>query len=279
MREETQFFETASDEGDKNLPLSALSLFSMPGKTPNGHELSNLYVSERVTKKPAGNLHQISEISYDPCNAPKEFNPGLRLLKEQIIESKNAAINLNSFFAGSNSCQLFIGKNAEIIAFNEVCASYVEKVYNLTLYTGAKVTTYTNKPYVPEFINNYNKALSGSPVQVKQQIKWNDETIWCHLTYVPARNSGDEIIGVFFNLINITKKIALKQKVFEQKQALTKIAFIQSHEVRRPVASILGFMNLFKANDYIVSKEELMMMEQAVNELDEKIREIVNQIY
>jgi hypothetical protein len=68
-------------------------------------------------------------------------------------------------------------------------------------------------------------------------------------------------------------------RVFEQKQALTKIAFIQSHEVRRPVASILGLMNVFKAHDYAVSKEELLMMEHAVNELDEKIQEIVNHIY
>ena len=260
MQKETQFFETTSELGNEYFLFSPEPSFSKAGQIADGPELSNLYVSERVTKQPNGNAR-------------------LKLLKEQIVESKNTEANLNSFFEGSNACQLFIGENSEIVAFNEVCASYIQKVYNLTLYTGARVTAYTDKPYVAEFMNNYYKALNGTPVQIKQQVKWNDEIIWCHFTYVPARNSENEIIGVFFNLINITKKIELKQRVFEQKQALTKIAFIQSHEVRRPVASILGLMNVFKASDYVVSREELLMMEHAVNELDEKIQEIVNHIY
>ncbi|HZY39035.1 MAG TPA: PAS domain-containing protein [Mucilaginibacter sp.] len=279
MRKETQFFQTTSNEGNKSFSFSSAAPFSIHTKISDGCKLSNLYASDLVAKRPAGNPHQNQEMLRKINKTTRTFNPRLQLLKEEIVDSKNSEINLNSFFEGSNACQLFIGKNAEIIAFNEVCATYIQKVYNLRLYTGAIVTDYSNEPYVAEFINNYYKALNGTPVQIKQQIKWDNEIIWCHFTYVPARNSGDEIIGVFFNLVNITKRIALKQKVFEQKQALTKIAFIQSHEVRRPVASILGLMNVFKASDYAVTKEELLMMEQAVNELDEKIREIVNHIY
>ena len=279
MRKETQFFQTTLDEGNKSFPFSSMVPFSMPEEIANGRQVSNLHVSNRVNKQPDGNPYQIVEMSGKVNNSHKAFKPTLKVLKEQIVESESAEVNLNSFFEGSNACQLFIGKNAEIIAFNEVCANYIEKIYSLKLYAGARVTDYTNMPYVAEFINNYYKALNGMPVHIKQQIKWDDEIIWCHFTYVPARNAQNEIIGVFFNLINVTKRIALKQKVFEQKQALTKIAFIQSHEVRRPVASILGLMNVFKASDYVVSKEELLMMEQAVNELDEKIREIVNHIY
>ena len=275
----TPFSGTLLDEDDKNFTFSSESVFYKPGKTSDGCKLSNLYVSDRATKRAGGNPRQIMEMPFKLNWMPKKFNPRLKLLKEQIVESKNPELNLNSFFEGSNACQLFIGKNSEIVAFNEVCANYIQSVYNLTIYTGARVADYANRPYVAEFINNYNKALNGIPVQIKQQVKWNDEIIWCNLTYVPARNSDDEIIGVFFNLVNITKRIELTQKVFAQKQALTKIAFIQSHEVRRPVASILGLMNVFKASDYVVSREELLMMEQAVNELDEKIREIVNHIY
>jgi len=279
MQEANQFFGTPLDGGDKGFTCSSELLFYKPGETSNGCKLSNLYVSDRAAQRPTGNTNQNQEMLREVNKTSRTFNPRLMLLKEQVVESKKPEINLNSFFEGSNACQLFMGSNSEIIAFNEVCAYYIEKVYNLKLYTGAVVTDYIHKPYVAEFINNYYKALKGTPVQIKQQIKWNDETIWCHFTYVPARNSNDEIIGVFFNLINITKKIELKQRVFEQKQALTKIAFIQSHEVRRPVASILGLMNVFKASDYVVSREELLMMEQAVNELDDKIREIVNHIY
>ena len=53
------------------------------------------------------------------------------------------------------------------------------------------------------------------------------------------------------------------------------IAFIQSHEFRGPVASILGLMNIIKEEKYKSPKEHLVMMEEAVNMLDEKIHIVV----
>lgn len=67
-----------------------------------------------------------------------------------------------------------------------------------------------------------------------------------------------------------------KGKMSDQNKSLLEIAYIQSHEYRRPVASIMGLMNIIKGYNYRASKKCLMMMEAAVNELDEKIRIVVN---
>jgi light-regulated signal transduction histidine kinase (bacteriophytochrome) len=69
----------------------------------------------------------------------------------------------------------------------------------------------------------------------------------------------------------------VQQEESDAKDASLKaIAFIQSHELRRPVSSILGLMSLFKEDDYRASKEDMMMLEQAVMELDGTIRKTVN---
>ena len=65
------------------------------------------------------------------------------------------------------------------------------------------------------------------------------------------------------------------QQVEKQNKVLMDIAFIQSHEFRGPVASILGLMNIIKEEQYKSPKEHLMMMEEAVNMLDEKIHIVV----
>jgi GAF domain-containing protein len=61
----------------------------------------------------------------------------------------------------------------------------------------------------------------------------------------------------------------------EQNSALTEIARIQSHEIRLPVSSIMGVMQLIKDADYHPEAEHLQLLEQSVNQLDEKIRLIV----
>ena len=60
-----------------------------------------------------------------------------------------------------------------------------------------------------------------------------------------------------------------------QNKTLRDIAFTQAHEFRGPLSSIIGFMNLIKDDDYNAPKEYLIMMDQAVKKLDEKILLVV----
>jgi signal transduction histidine kinase len=58
-------------------------------------------------------------------------------------------------------------------------------------------------------------------------------------------------------------------------EALLKIAHIQSHHIRKPLASIMGLMNLIKDNNYEADKELLMKMDAASLQLDKRIREVI----
>ncbi|WP_174238670.1 HAMP domain-containing histidine kinase [Pedobacter sp. L105] len=67
-------------------------------------------------------------------------------------------------------------------------------------------------------------------------------------------------------------------EIISQNQSLLEIANNLSHEYRKPVASILGLMNLIKHDDYKSDKESLIMMESATKELDVKLRKIISYI-
>lgn len=54
-----------------------------------------------------------------------------------------------------------------------------------------------------------------------------------------------------------------------------KIAQVQSHEVRGPLSSVLGLMNVIKYEDYSPTKEYLLLMEGALHTLDEKLKSVV----
>lgn len=63
-----------------------------------------------------------------------------------------------------------------------------------------------------------------------------------------------------------------------QNDAFREIARIQSHELRMPVASILGIMGLINEEQTDLNPEYLHVLNLSVNQLDEKIRTIVGYV-
>lgn len=77
--------------------------------------------------------------------------------------------------------------------------------------------------------------------------------------------------------LELTYKL-LREKIEQveiQNKALSEIAFIQSHEFRGPVTSIMGLMNIMREEEYQSPREYLELMEGAIKTLDEKIHMVV----
>ena len=74
---------------------------------------------------------------------------------------------------------------------------------------------------------------------------------------------------------NITDDIAVQEKMKTQNKVLRDIAFIQSHEVRRPLANILGVIEVLNSSNSVQNKEIFDHLIESANELDMQIRSIV----
>ncbi len=81
------------------------------------------------------------------------------------------------------------------------------------------------------------------------------------------------------NIMELNLSIELLKKSVEQIEsrntALKKIAQVQSHDIREPLTSIMGVMNLIAAEGYPNNQEYLKHLESAVKRLDEKVCSIV----
>jgi len=88
--------------------------------------------------------------------------------------------------------------------------------------------------------------------------------------------------GIGIRMIGAMQDItAVKQnelRVLQQNERLMEIALINAHEIRRPVASILGLMQLFNQDTARseTDKELLAHLEAATRELDEVIKRIID---
>lgn len=270
-RRDQRFVNSSLVTGDTNVRFYA----GVPLTTQDGHNLGGLCVIGQAPKQLSASQQQILRILSKQVINLLEFDSSLELLKEQFIAAKSSENKLRSFFESFSSIYVLIGKNLEILDFNKASARFVEKKFNVKVKAGMKVTDFIHQP-LPVFMANYNSALNGKAVTMEHQVTYADETVWWSTTNAPAYDTDGEIIGVSYKATDITKTMEYAHKVFLQNESLRQIAYIQSHELRRPAASIMGLMNLIKMDDYNATREELLMLETAVNELDEKIRLIVS---
>jgi PAS domain-containing protein len=274
--------DALSDERFRNNPLvtgnpNIRFYAGAPLSTKNGYNLGSLCV---IDQEPG----TISEIQQQMLQALSkqvmqllEFDECLQMLKKQLAEAEHSEIELRSFFESSTENHLLLGKEFEILAFNKALETYTFTDTGLKLERGKLMTPYIQHDEAAEiFYQDYLKALNGTAVFVQRQVKLGTKYFWRLIKFEPAFNREGKIIGVSVNSTDVTEKIEHEQTVHSQNESLKEIAFIQSHELRRPVASILGLMYIMKMDGRIQGNVELEMMEKAVEELDEKIKLVMN---
>lgn len=67
------------------------------------------------------------------------------------------------------------------------------------------------------------------------------------------------------------------REIESKNQSLRAIAQMQSHDIRQPLASIVGLVNLVKDGQHVVDDDWLKMVSDATGILDDKIHAIVNE--
>jgi PAS domain S-box-containing protein len=210
-----------------------------------------------------------------------ELNWSLNTLAQQRTKEQEHAtaiseseLKLKAIFDSSNDTHILAGRNFEVLAFNRSAAAFVKNAYGHKLTEGDTLFDFTEPSILPQFKKYFNIALTGRSIKREWLLMPGTPTAcWKLTTFIPVRNRVGDVIGVALNSTDITHHKKQEAYINIQNEALNRIAIIQSHELRRPVASLLGIMDLIKMENINFSYFD--MMELTVNELDEKIRGIV----
>lgn len=193
--------------------------------------------------------------------------------------SRMPKLGCASFFESSANFHVLLGRKGEILDYNKSAYNFIRRIHATKVKRGDLFTIYLAPAFVETFTEKYNLALAGEKGYAEGYTDYGEHgEIWWEANFEPAWNNDNDVIGVSYSIRNVTERKRYEQKIIAQNQSLINIAYIQSHEYRGPLTSIMGMMNLIREEGYQPPVEYLQLLESAISKLDEKIHEIVTHV-
>ncbi|MEJ7645340.1 MAG: PAS domain S-box protein [Chryseolinea sp.] len=201
---------------------------------------------------------------------------------------QNSQANLYAIIENTDATIYALDKNFRYTAFNHLLKRSLKQTYNLEIKIGDDVFDFLNQ-LNPEEAKNweaiYSKAIKGETLKFEKEFNNNGALSFFNFSIHPIWEKG-EVIGLSCFAYDITKqkedeneKARITSDLRQRYADLEQFSFIVSHNLRAPVANILGIANLLK-NNY-VNKDEAPMIQgylfDAVSQLDNVITDL-NQI-
>jgi PAS domain S-box-containing protein len=254
--------------------------------TNEGHRIGTLCVIDMEPHELNSNQQQMLKMLGKQAIGLMDFRISVEMLKKNRIEVeeqkeviKKAEIRLRSFFESSPNFHVLLGKNGEVIDYNKVAYIFLKNLHKVKITRGSKYVTFLEPDLMGKFNEGYHLALKGEKAFMEGITDYgNHGMIYWEASFETARDANSKIVGVSYIIRDVTDRKVKELKIIDQNKSLLKIAHVQAHEFRAPLTSIIGMMDLIKAEDYQAPKEYFERLGTAVHSLDQKICEVVSDI-
>ena len=184
-----------------------------------------------------------------------------------------------------NSIQFLtvIDLDRRFIWFNKNARDKSPAVFGKNLVVGAVVETYIAEAYRAGFIENFNKAVAGETITYTRKYSLNNAPFFLELSLTPVYDNENNVVGVALTGINVTKhkeyEDYLKRinlELVQQNEQLNQYSYIISHNLRGPIATLMGLVQVFEQcdNDPVQVTEIMKHIYKSSMNLDEIIKDL-----
>lgn len=242
----------------------------------------NLKVEEKVQEVKQANA-QLQELNEELAQQNEE----LRSQSEEIASSQyrlqNKQQQLKAIFDNTGQVIFFLDTQANLLFFNKMAARNAQILHGRELIAGESFKQYfrTNEE-LTGFEQIFEQVLQGKSFVMQREFFHEAfaPSRWFRVEYNPVYEE-EQIIGVTILLADITDLKKYVSYIEKQNEVLKEIAYIQSHEIRRPVANIIGLLSIFNYDDLNdpFNKEVMDKLHISITQLDEMIHQIVDKTY
>ena len=136
---------------------------------------------------------------------------------------------------------------------------------------------------IEEWKQYYHRALTGERYHIINESidPLTQQVLSFEISFNPIYKIKGDITGIGCFARNITGLLITEKAIIDQNERLRHIASLTSHELRRPVASMLGLINIMDRENFYNpdNKEVIEHLLTVGNEIDEVIRLIIDKTF
>lgn len=205
---------------------------------------------------------------------------------EELLQRSKS--NLKAIIENNEATIFSIDREYRYITFNERLKRSLKEIYDVDIHPGDMVFDlgeHFNDEEKKFWLEIYSRAFSGEPVKFERRFNVNEIEVFMDFSIYPIWEQ-DKVIGLSCYVMDITKeknneiyKDKLSSDVMQRNKNLEQFSYIVSHNLRSPVANILGLTAVLQGDGLTeeMKREMLAGLFSSVDKLDEVIKDL-NQI-
>ena len=186
---------------------------------------------------------------------------------EKSIDEKNTSqANLSAVIENSKANIYSIDRDFKYVTFNQVLKNNLKQTFNVDIKTGDKVFEFLGSKDAleeEEWRNNYMEALQGKSLQFEKEFNQFGPISFVEFSINPIIENNT-VIGLSCFAVDVTnrkleerERVQISKNLIHRNTALQQFTYIISHNLRAPIANIMGIGYALKVNLTSEKREEL----------------------
>lgn len=202
----------------------------------------------------------------------------IRSINTQLEQSRQV---LQAIFDSTQSYIFLVDPQYRIIFFNKKAQEGSLSMHGHEPKLGDSILIYAesgnDEMALLTFQENYDKAVATKQTVVSEREIYYPSMMssWIRSEYTPVYDN-DILVGVALRIVDITERKRHEIQIEMQTEILQQISWMQSHQTRQPVATILGLINILEKSSLSDDNRKIVaMLEDTALKLDDVIRDTV----
>lgn len=203
----------------------------------------------------------------------------LKRQRDLLSESEST---LQSIINSSENIMIFVGPDLRLIYANAAAQRHGLRLIGREYQIGENIIHTLDKPEEQIAMQHVQRLLEGGQgFDFEHFFVYPDgKEVWFQRRYYPAYDTKGTYIGFVVASTDVSKQKENLLQIQRQADQLREIAKMQSHETRRPLANIIGLVDLIDLSKPLEETQEMVdMLRESTRQLDELIIRIVQKTH
>jgi PAS domain S-box-containing protein len=202
--------------------------------------------------------------------------------EEQTLQRANA--KLKTIFDNTDITYILVNRDLKVVSFNKLALELFNKEMAMTMNTGDNMIDFIAPDRKQRALEMYKRVFEGETFKLEDNYILKDgSTFWYYMQLLPIYGDDGKVFKMMLSFRNITinktaeiEREKITANLIQRNKDLEQFSYIISHNLRLPVANLLGLAHNFSVNQLSLceQKEIISAIYISTRRLDDVVMEL-----